>query len=64
MWRILKVRSIGGFTNVWMSVKLIYFDYDFYIYTYKYLEKRQKKIDFDELPKKNSKIKITKKKNY
>ena len=47
-----------------MSVKLIYFDYDFYIYTYKYLEKRQKKIDFDELPKKNSKIKITKKKNY
>ena len=47
-----------------MSVKLIYFDYDFYIYTYKYLEKRQKKIDFDELAKKNSKIKITKKKNY
>ena len=45
-------KSIGGFTNVWMSVKLIYFDYDFYIYTYRYLKKRQKeKINFDELPK-------------
>ena len=44
-----------------MSVKLIYFDYDFYIYTYKYLEKRQKeKINFDELPKMNFRIKITK----
>ena len=29
------------------------------IYAYKYLEKRQKeKINFDELPKKNSRIKI------
>ena len=53
-----KRKSIGIFTKVWLGVKLLYFEDDFYVYAYKYVEKRQKeKINFDELLK-NSRIKI------
>ena len=37
-----KGRSIGVFTKVWLGVKLLYFEDDFYVYAYKYVEKRQK----------------------
>ena len=57
-------KRIGGFTKVWVRVKLQYFEDEFYVYAYKYSKKIWKrKINFDELPKKNSRIKITKIKN-
>ena len=61
---ILKEKVLVCLISFEVRVKLQYFGWDFYIYAYKYLEKRQKeKINFDELPKTNSRIKITTKKN-
>ena len=57
-------RGIGVFTNVWLRFKLLYFEDEFYVYAYKYPKKIWKrKINFDELPKMDSRIKITKIKN-
>ena len=57
-------RSICGFINVWVRFKLQCFEDDFYICAYKYLKKRYtENTNFDELPKMNSRIKITKIKN-
>ena len=52
-----KGRGIGVFTNVWVRVKLLYFEYEFYILT-NISKETKEKINFDELPKKNSRIKI------
>ena len=51
------------FTNVWGVFKLLYFEDDFYVYLQISQKEIKEKINFDELPKINSRIKIITKKN-
>ena len=54
-----KGRSVGVFTKVWLRVKLLYFWVVIFIYVLTNTYKRdKKKINFDELPKTNSRIRI------
>ena len=47
------------FTNVWGVFKLLYFEDDFYVYLQISQKETKENTNFDELPKMNSRIKIT-----
>ena len=59
MWWISKEEALVGLRMFGWGLNCYILGDDFYICTYKYLKRDKKKINFDELPKKNSKIKIT-----
>ena len=51
-------RSIVVLTNDWKTLNLQYFGRDFCICAYKYLKIDKRRINFYELPKINSRIKV------